>query len=342
MNPALIEIMKSIRIPLELNAQAGDKILIITDTRTSPDVWGAMAAAANELGMEPTITIMTPRAAHGYDPTSPVMHAAMDPDLKLVVYLTSTALAHCTLTTRLNGLGRKFILMEEVVPEMLLQGGPGYTDSAAMMALGDQITSIWQQGKTVRVLSDLGTDLTASIEGRPALTEAGKIRIPPDKIGKMPSGCAFPCGESNTCPLEGSGEGTIVFDLTAHSVGALKEPIRLTVKKGMVTNIEGGAEAARWREILEKHGDPNSYNCPAEISIGLNPNVRPTGSMRTDKKMYASCHIGVGDTITLGGTCHAKLRLEGVIKQPTIIVDGRTLTKGGRILIDQAATATGK
>ena len=50
-------------------------------------------------------------------------------------------------------------------------------------------------------------------------------------------------------------------------------------------------------DILEKHGDKNSYNCPAEISIGLNPKVTPTGWMRTDKKMYATSHIGMGDTM---------------------------------------------
>ena len=62
--------------------------------------------------------------------------------------------------------------------------------------------------------------------------------------------------------------------------------------------------------------------------------VRPTGSMRTDKKMYGTSHIGVGDTIALGGTCHAKIRLEGVIKEPEISIDGRVITRGGKILID--------
>ena len=102
---------------------------------------------------------------------------------------------------------------------------------------------------------------------------------------------------------------------------------------GWVTKIEGVREAAIWKEILEKHGDKNSYNCPAEISIGLNPKVTPTGSMRTDKKMYATSHIGIGDTIALGGTCHAKLRLEGVIRKPEISVDGTTLTRDGKILV---------
>lgn len=125
-----------------------------------------------------------------------------------------------------------------------------------------------------------------------------------------------------------------MFDLTAHSTGRLDEPIVLEVKGGRVTAVKGGRGAEIWRDILARFPDENNYNCPAEISIGLNPKVTPTGIMRTDKKMYGTSHIGMGDTIALGGTCHARLRLEGVISQPEIFVDGQLLVKGGRILLD--------
>ncbi len=331
MDLRIIEIMRTIRIPLELNAKTGDKILIITDTRMDPVLWQSMAAAAGEMGMEPTIVIMTPRRAHGYDPTSPILHAVRDPDLDLCVYMTSTALAHAPITDELLRGGKRFILMEELTPEMLLPGGPADADYVAMNELGNKVAKLFSEGKRIRVQSENGTDLSASIEGRPGRAFAAKVWAMRASGG---GGCAFPDGETHICPGEGTGEGSVVFDLTAHSVGRLQAPIRLTVEKGMVTRIEGGAQADRWKEILEKDGDPNSYNCPAEIAIGLNPNVTPTGIMRTDKKLYAASHIGVGDTITLGGTCHAKLRLEGVIREPVITVDARVVAKGGRILVD--------
>jgi len=52
---------------------------------------------------------------------------------------------------------------------------------------------------------------------------------------------------------------------------------------------------------------------------------------------YSCSHIGIGDTVALGGTCHARLRLEGVIRAPEITVDGQLLTKGGDILLDDGA-----
>jgi leucyl aminopeptidase (aminopeptidase T) len=325
------ELMKTIRIPLEINAKAGNKILIITDSGMDSLLWQAMAAAAAELGMEPTIAIMTPRAAHGYDPTSPIIHAARDPDIDLYIYLTSTAMAHAPLTAELLDRGKRFILMEELTPDMMLPDGPAGADYVAMDVIGQKIAKLFSAGQRVRVQADNGTDLTATIAGRPGRSVTAKI---PAMRANGGGGCAFPDGEAHVCPVEGTGEGTIVFDLTAHSVGALKEPIRITVEKGMATKIEGGLQAAKWREILERYGDANSYNCPAEIAIGLNPNVTPTGSMRTDKKLYGSTHIGVGDTIVLGGTCHAKLRLEGVIKEPLITIDEKVVTKGGKIFVN--------
>lgn len=330
MNTKMIEIMKAVRVPLELNAKAGDKVLIITDTRIEPEVWTAMAAAANELEMEASVALMTPRKAHGYNPTTPIVNAARDPELKLIIYLTSTAMAHTTLSEEIIESGKAFILMEEVTSDMLLQGGPAYADYTAMGKMGNEVAELFTQGSQIRVQSALGTDLTASIVGRPGRNVSGKVPIMSESGG---GGCAFPDGEVHVCPLEGTGEGVIVFDTTAHSVGLLKEPIRLIVERGMVTKIEGGIEAEIWRQIFTKYGDPNSYNCPAEIAIGTNPNVTITGSMRTDKKCYGATHIGVGDTIVIGGTCRAKLRLEGVIKEPIISVDGCILTSGGKILV---------
>lgn len=331
MSQKLIELAKVFQTPLRLNAQAGDTVLIMTDTQMDPLLWQGLATAASCLDMEPVVTVMTPRAHHAANPASPARMAALDPEVDLVVYLTSTAMAHAKITEDLVEQGKKFILMEELTVDMLKPGGPAWADYEAMNHLGLKIAQVYTEGQSVRVTCPNGTDLTASIVGRPGRSIAGMpLALHPGKGG----GCAFPDGEAHVCPVEGTGEGRVVFDLTAHSVGALKEPIILTVEKGMVTRIEGGHQAQIWRQILERAGDLGSYNCPAEVSIGLNKQVVPTGSMRTDKKMYATSHIGVGDTVVLGGTCHAKLRLEGVIRYPEISVDGQVLTRGGKILLD--------
>lgn len=331
MSQKMMEIARAFQNSLRLNAKAGDKILVITDTGMDPLLWQGLATAATCMDMEPVVTIMTPRAHHSANPATPVVKAALDPEVDLVCYLTSTALAHARITDDLVEAGKKFILMEELTVDMLKQGGPAWADYPAMDRLGQKLAALYTGADTIRVTCPNGTNLTASIKDRVGRSIAGiPLALHPGKGG----GCAFPDGEAHVCPVEGTGEGRVVFDVTAHSVGALKDHLILTVEKGMVTRIEGGPQAEIWRTILQKANDPPSYNCPAEISIGLNRNVVPTGWMRTDKKMYATAHIGVGDTIVLGGTCHAKLRLEGVIRHPEISVDGKAITREGTILVD--------
>ena len=330
MTPTFEQMVTVFRTPLDLNAKPGDRIMIMTDTAMNPALWQALSEAARRMDIEPVVTIMEPRVTHATNPDPTVYRAAMDLTLALRIYLTSTAMAHAPITNDLVDANQRFILMEELTPEMLDPNGPAGADYHAMFALGTRIADRYTKGKNIRVACRNGTNLTASIEGRPGRSIAGMpLRLRPDGGG----GCAFPDGEAHVCPVEGTGEGTVVFDLTAHSVGKIVEPLRLTVKKGMVTSIDGGREAQIWRDIFAKHGDAGSYNCPAEISIGLNDKVRPTGSMRTDKKMYATSHVGVGDTVSLGGTCHARLRLEGVILKPHIEVDGEALCSEGKILV---------
>lgn len=326
----LDQITKTFRTPLQLNAKPGERIMILTDTKMDGSLWQGLMAAANQLGMEPLVAIMNPRDTHSTNPPETFYNAALDGGTDLCIYLTSTAMAHSTLTDAMIDNGKRFVLMEELTPEMLAPGGPGAADYPAMNVYGQKLADIFTAGETIRVTCPNGTDLTAGIKDRPGRSIAGMpLAMKPGGGG----GCAFPDGETHVCPVEGTGNGTIVFDMTAHTVGRIVEPMRLTVKDGWVTAIEGGREAEIWREVLDKYQDPNNLNCPAEIAIGLNPNVTPLGVMRTDKKKYGASHIGIGDTIALGGTCHARLRLEGVISEPEISVDGRTLTRGGEILL---------
>ncbi|PZQ59675.1 MAG: hypothetical protein DI544_11155 [Sphingomonas taxi] len=332
MTPDPADLVRVLRTPLTLNASAGERILIITDTRIEPIVWQSLQRAATELDMEPVVALIEPRETLSTNPPAPVCAAALDPGNDLTIYLTSTAMAHAKLTDAFIDGGHRFILMEELTAAMLAPDGPGSADYHALDRLGRRIADVYTAGSTITVTCPNGTNLSARIDGRPGRSIAG---LP---LAMRPGGgigCAFPDGESHVCPVEGTGNGTVVFDLTAHNVGRIETPLRLTIENGLVTRIDGGREAETWRAMLERFADPNNYNCPAEISIGLNPRVTPTGSMRSDKKMYGTSHIGMGDTIALGGTCHARLRLEGVIRYPEIAVDGQVLTSGGRILLDE-------
>jgi leucyl aminopeptidase (aminopeptidase T) len=329
MDPRIIQMIKYCRVPFELNMKSGQSALIVADTETHPLVWEALAAAAQSVGIEPTVTIMPPREAHGHEPTAAVAAAMNVADATF--FVTTRALAHAEVKKEAQARGKLVVLMEEVTPEML-SGGAVSADYAAMGALGARVLDAWAKCKTVRVTSDRGTDLTASVAGRKPFCIAGKAFKDPARpdLGGV---CAFPDGEAGIAPVEGTGEGTVVFDTTVHSIGLLRESIMIRVRKGRISSIEGGREAELLHEIIARHGDDQSYNFPAEISIGLNSAAQITGIMRVDKKLYGSVHIALGTNDDFGGTVHSRLHLDGLIRFPTVTMDGKIVVERGKVTV---------
>ena len=143
----LDDIAKVLRTPLELNGKPGDKIFVITDTRMDPVLWQGLLKAANDLQMEPAIGIMNPLVTHSSNPVSSIHRAALDPELDLIIYLTSTAMAHATITEDLVAANKRFILMEELTPAMLSPDGPAGADYEAMNEVGQRIAKVFTRGR---------------------------------------------------------------------------------------------------------------------------------------------------------------------------------------------------
>lgn len=321
-----IELMKYCRTPFELNAKAGDKVLIVTDTSQEELTWEALAAAATEKGCEVTIGMMTPRIRHQAEPPLPIAEAMKKVDINLLA--PSKAMGASQATGNARKAGASMIFMEEVSVQNLTTGAATLSldEYKAMFKFGQEIQKAWEAGTKVRVTSELGTNLSCTI--RDPKTGKVKSHNVSGSLETRPGVCAFPDGECNTTPIAGTGEGTVVWDTTAHHPrGLLKEPIKLAVQKGRVAKIEGGVEARQFEEYVKKYGDQTSYECPSEISIGMNPLATPTGVVRTDKKLLGAVHIAMG--YYYAGPLH----LDGIIRHPTVYVDDKILVEKGKINI---------
>lgn len=319
-----IEMFKYARRPLEMNSKSGDKILILADTDTDPAVWRVLMANANQMDLEPTLAIITPREYEYADP--PALVAAAIPKADLTLLCTTKAILHSPFCGKMMGEGHRLIAMEGVTSEMLIRGGCR-EDYPKMQKLGLKLRQIFTEGKNVHVTSDLGTDLIASIEGRPGFMAAGTADRQPN-VALFAA--AFPDGECAVAPVEGTGEGTIVFDTTMHYLGRLKSPLTIKVSKGKAVHFDG-EQADKLKEIIDKYGDEYSYVCPAEFAIGLNSKVEVTGSIRTDKKLYGSVHMALGMNNDVGGNTASKLHIDGVIRYPNVIIDGKTIVSEGHL-----------
>ena len=110
-------------------------------------------------------------------------------------------------------------------------------------------------------------------------------------------------------------------------------PVTVHVQAGYATKIEGGSEAAKLMKLLEPMGK-KAYNI-AELGIGTNDQAIITGAILEDEKVMGTVHIALGNNISMGGTCDVGIHLDGVILEPTVLIDGRMIMEKGKLKISR-------
>jgi 2,5-dihydroxypyridine 5,6-dioxygenase len=326
---SLIEAVRYAKRPVELNAGPGDDVLIVTDLGMPREVVDAVFIGAHSLGHDVSVMTFPPRLGHGAELPDAV--AAAMASAAVVLLVTSSPAAHTQATRRAAEQGARCVFMDGLTLEMLCEGAAG-ADYDRVGRLAAALGAKWNAGSRVSVTSRHGTDLQVSIDGRRAWQMAGRVFS--ESWFGLSGCCAFPDGEVGLAPVEGTANGTLVFDASTQTLGPLEEPVRLAIVDSMIVSIDGGWQAAKLKAQLEALDDPNAYYCPAEIAIGINEAAHFTGLLREDKKILGSCHIAYGANDDLGGTVSARTHVDGLLLQPTIEVDGELLVEEGVVLVD--------
>ena len=158
-----------------------------------------------------------------------------------------------------------------------------------------------------------------SLSGREWKMDTGKLR------GRGVYG-NLPAGEIYIAPIEDSAEGVLVIDKSFPGL-LLSEPVKLTFEKGRVTGIEGGEGKAYLESAFARHGD--AARVIAELGIGTNPMARLQGNIMTDEKVLGTIHVAVGRNDFLGGNNISTTHIDGVVSQPTLEIDGKTVIDAG-------------
>jgi leucyl aminopeptidase (aminopeptidase T) len=179
--------------------------------------------------------------------------------------------------------------------------------------------------KRVRVTTPMGTDLTVSIEGRPAL-EVTPIKKRGQMMGPVPlwAEVAFAAVEDVT-------HGTGVVDGVMLGIGLpgqVQEPIHWRFEGGRCVEIEGGEEAARLRQAID--GVENA-DVAGEFAFGTSEKA-PFGSP-SEKGRIGTVHIALGDNHNAypGGQNVCSLHLDGVFLNATMWIedDGTYILRDG-------------
>lgn len=309
-------------LDVNLNMKAGEKLAIITEPEKL-SIAEAIAASAVRKDIEPAIVIMMPRDTDGQEPSKVIAGAMKSSDAFLSV--VGKSITHTNAVKDAIAANSRGLVLTQFSEDMMIRGGME-ADFETLAPLCKKVANALAEGKHIHLTTAFGTDLTFDSTGRRGNALYGLVE--PGQFSTIPT------IEANTTPIEGTAQGVIVADASCPylGIGLLKEPIRLEVKDGFITDITGGSQAKILADDLASKNDPGVYNI-AELGIGLNPACRFIGLMLEDEGVYGSAHIGIGTSVNLGGTLKAACHYDVIMAKPTVVVDGKTILKDGEVMI---------
>jgi 2,5-dihydroxypyridine 5,6-dioxygenase len=195
--------------------------------------------------------------------------------------------------------------------------------------------------KELRFTSPHGTDIRYGLQQYPVLTEYG-YTDEPGRWDHWPSGFLLTQGNDEEI------DGTVVLmpgDIMAAFRRYVQTPIKLTVKKGKVTEIEGdGVDAPLMRSYIESFNDDRAY-AVSHIGWGLNEraNWHHTASSRENDHeigmhglaFYGNVLFSLGPNTEVGGDNDTACHLDMPMRNCSLFLDGKTVVKDGRIAMDE-------
>jgi len=296
------------------------KVLVVTDYEKLK-VGNAFALTCRGLGAETVIAIMPLTGEHGNEPPATIAAAMKAADI--VFAPTTHAITHTRARLEAFAAGAKVVILRGVTEDMLVKGAMT-VDFQELKKRTQAIAQVLTGASEIRVTSDAGTDVTFSVAGRNAFSLDGFFH---DDYGFA----TLPPGEAPICPVEGTTNGTLVFDYSMDGIGKLNQPLKLEVEKGEVVSVSGGVEDVQFLEQIFAR-DATARNI-AEFAIGTNPNARLIGNLAEDKKLAGTVHFAIGDNESLGGVVRSSIHLDGLMLKPTVLADQQPLVQKGKLVL---------
>ena len=299
-----------------LGVRPEEALLVVTDDILS-SIGRALLDAARALTGRAFYLEIPGGGLPGSEPPDGVaeMMARMD----AVVAPTSRSLTHTAARRAACAAGARVATMPGITEDTLVRCLDADVQRIARRA--ETVAEILTRGRVARVTSPAGTDVTLPIEGIRGIASRGLI-LERGQFGNLPS------GEAYLMPEEGKAQGVVVVDGAMAGLGVIEDrPIRIRVVDGMAVDVDGGEEARKLLELMERAG-PQARNV-AELGVGTNDRARITGTILEDEKILGTVHVAFGNNASMGGTVKVPFHLDGVILSPTLVVDGETVLRDG-------------
>ena len=236
------------------NVRPGEAVLVVSSSDQELALVDALVSAADAAGAG-TVTaavIACPADMTDYRHPGPVIAAVECADPTIVATTIRFPRAYDDLSEALYAAGKRQVLINNAPLEDFPRGA-SLADPVDLRDRTRRLAGLVSGGRSVRVTSDNGTDLTVGV-CRPCLPLTGHAE---EDTGFG----SFPSGEAMLSPEEGTANGTFVADAFGQVVylggggpqlGLLEDPITLDFADGRLTDLRGGSAARRLQAILDQ------------------------------------------------------------------------------------------
>ena len=170
------------------------------------------------------------------------------------------------------------------------------TDYEQMIRKGKQIAGLIAPGKSVKVTSPNGTNLTFRISGSPAGMNTGKTSDNIKPTG--PANVWLPAGEVYACIAEESAYGVMVVPSMPFRGKTIKN-LRLSFANGKLTDVSADQNGEMIKKAIKMSSE--GANVLSLFDIGLNPNCQMLpGSDYVSWEMAGMVTLGIGNNAWAG------------------------------------------
>lgn len=295
-----------------MNLAATESCAVVTDDSREA-IGQVLYDVASDVTDDAVLVRYQPGDQHGEEPPAPVAAAMAGADVVLAP--TTKSLSHTAARTEANDAGARVATLPGITEEVFVEGlDADYEQIAAECeAMLEQV----RDAEEIHVETPGGTDVTVRPGDRDWRSDTGLVH----GAGEMTN---LPAGEVFVSPE--TADGRVVVDGTMMPAGLLsaERSMEFEVADGQVTDIRDHDLRAAVEEAAEDVGDA-AYNL-AELGIGTNVSVTElVGSVLLDEKAGGTVHVAIGDDHGIGGDVEAPIHLDGVLRDPTVTVDGERI-----------------
>jgi 2,5-dihydroxypyridine 5,6-dioxygenase len=324
----------------------GETIAVVSDLGTRREYVQSAFAAAEELGAD--IYELCVNSLPGWTRVGVPTIGQCQGTLEAVCAADMVVIFHVPLFSRwlktvMDGGTRVLMIID--APDQLAQlmSPPGLKEACKYAE------SLYRKTRSVRVVSDAGTDLTYTCGEYPVMTQWGFA----DEPGHFDH---WGAGHIHTFPNEGSTHGTVVMQpgdiVILPYCRYVHDPVKLTVREGHVVDIDGGLDAKLMRDWLADGksgpGDRDPY-AVSHLGWGMNPQAlwygialngdEPEISRAAARTFPGNFLFSTGPNSQGGGKRTTRGHYDVPMRDCSIELDGRLVVKEGRIVDDAMRVA---